>query len=63
MYNGSNNYNAFKLAPSETVVSRTLQSRYRNFSNVIWRSGKPALDSEWNLINDMTMETLSRWIT
>lgn len=62
MYNGSNDYNFFRLNPSETVVSRTLQSRYRNFSNVVWRSGKPALDSEWNLINDMTTEMLSSYI-
>jgi hypothetical protein len=62
MYNGSNDYGAFKLIPSENVVSRTLQARYRNFSNVVWRSGKPALDSEWNLINDMTTEFLSSFI-
>jgi hypothetical protein len=62
MNTGTNDYNAKKLTPSEVVVSRTLQARYRSFSNVIWRSGKPALDSEWNLINDMTTEFLSSYI-
>ena len=64
MYNGTNDYNATKLpsAPSEVIVSRTLQSRYRAFSNVVWRAGKPALDSEWNLINDISTEWLSNFI-
>jgi hypothetical protein len=62
MYNGTNDYGVKKLTPSETIVSRTLQSRYRSFSNVVWRSGKPALDSEWNLINDMATEMLSSFI-
>jgi hypothetical protein len=59
MYNGTNDYGIKKLIPAELIVSRTLQSRYRSFSNVIWRSGKPALDSEWNLINDMATELLT----
>jgi len=56
MNNGTNNYDAFKTSPTEEIVSRTLQSNYRSYSNVIWRTGKPALDSEWNLINDMATE-------
>jgi hypothetical protein len=56
MNEGTNNYGVFKLTPSDEIVSRTLQANYRNFSNVIWRTGKPALDSEWNLINDMATE-------
>ena len=59
---GTNDYGVKKLVPSETIVSRTLQTRYRSFSNVIWRTGKPALDSEWNLINDMSSEMLTSFI-
>lgn len=59
---GNNDYNAQKLVPSETVVSRTLQSKNRFWSNVVWRTGKPALDSEWNLINDLSFETLTNLI-
>jgi len=59
---GTNKYDAWKLVPSETIVSRTLQSKNRFWSNVIWRAGKPALDSEWNLINDMAMDSISNLI-
>lgn len=54
MDNGTNNYGAFKRTPSEEIVSRTQQAKFRSFSNVIWRTGKPALDSEWNLLNDVS---------
>lgn len=56
MNNGTNDYNASKLTPSEEIVSRTLQAKNRSFLNVIWRTGKPALDSEWNLLNDVASE-------
>jgi hypothetical protein len=64
MNNGTNNYNETKLpiAPSEQIVSRTLQSRYRSFSNVVWRPGKPVLDSEWNLINDISLDWLTSYV-
>jgi hypothetical protein len=58
---GNNDYNK-KIVPSETVVSRTLQAKNRLWTNVIWRTGKPALDSEWNLINDMATEFLGNLI-
>lgn len=60
--NGTNDYDAQKLVPSEVIVSRTLQSKNRNWSNVVWRTGKPALDSEWNLINDANFEVVSNLI-
>lgn len=60
--NGTNNYNGQKLTPAEAIVSRTLQSRNRFWSNVIWRTGRPALDSEWNLHNDVNLEMLSTLI-
>ena len=59
---GTNDYGVKKLIPAEVIVSRTLQAKNRSFSNVIWRSGKPALDSEWNLINDMSAEVLTNYI-
>jgi len=58
MNEGTNNYGVFKLTPTDEIVSRTLQANYRNYSNVIWETGKPALDSEWNLINDMASDNL-----
>jgi len=61
MLKGTNDYNQSKLIPAETIVSRTLQAKNRNFTNVIWRSGKPALDSEWNLINDLSAEWLTKY--
>ena len=60
--NGTNDYDAQKLIPAEVIVTRTLQSKNRNWSNVVWRTGKPALDSEWNLINDMNFEVVSNLI-
>ncbi|MDD5650327.1 MAG: hypothetical protein PHF86_07925 [Candidatus Nanoarchaeia archaeon] len=62
MDNGTNNYGVFKRTPSEEIVSRTLQANFRNFSNVIWRTGKAALDSEWNLLNDVAGNTVSNLI-
>lgn len=59
---GTNNYNALKLTPSEEIVSRTIQTNYKSYTNVIWRTGKPALDSEWNLINDLSMEMFTNTI-
>ena len=60
--NGTNDYNAQKLTPSEVIVSRTLQSRNRYWTNVVWRAAKPALDSEWNLINDMDLERVAHLV-
>jgi hypothetical protein len=63
---GNNDYNSQKLIPTETIVSRTLQAKNRFWTNIIWRTGKPALDSEWNLMNDTSMEmicNLTRSIT
>lgn len=59
---GTNNYSISKQTPTEVIVSRTLQAKNRAWSNVIWRTGKPPLDSEWNLINDMVTETVSSLI-
>jgi hypothetical protein len=56
---GTNDYNALELVPDEVIVSRTLQSKNRFWTNIIWRPGKPALDSEWNLSNDIAIENIS----
>ena len=59
MSDGTNDYNGSKITPSEEIVSRTLQAKNRSFLNVIWRTAKPALDSEWNLLNDVALELFS----
>jgi hypothetical protein len=37
-------------------VSRTLNSKDHQFSNVVWQKGKPPLDSEFSLITQMIQE-------
>jgi len=37
-------------------VSRTLSAKDRQFSTVVWQKGKPPLDSELNLISQITQE-------
>lgn len=62
MNNGTNNYGLFKTDPAEEIVGKTLQTSYRSYSNVIWRTGKPALDYEWNLLNDMSNDGFSNLV-
>lgn len=41
-------------------VTRTLDALARQFTAVIWQDGKPPLDSELNLISQMTWENLAQ---
>lgn len=43
-------------------VSRTLSALARQFSTVVWQQGKPPLDSEFNLMSQVTWENLSQLI-
>ena len=51
-------------------VSRTLSALARQFTTVVWQQGKPPLDSEFNLMSQVTWEkpvpmgsiTSSLWI-
>lgn len=39
-----------------TGVSRTLNAKDHQFSTVVWQKGKPPLDSEFNLVNQIAQE-------
>lgn len=43
-------------------VSRTLSALARQFSTVVWQQGKPPLDSEFNLMSQITWENLSQLV-
>ena len=43
-------------------VSRTLSALARQFSTVVWQSGKPPLDSEFNLMSQISWENLSQMV-
>lgn len=45
-----------------TTVSRTLQAESRAFDTIIFNAGKPALDSEINLLYDITSDKLQKYI-
>jgi len=62
MNEGTRNYNKGYI-PSEEVVSRTLQAKNRFWVNIVWRTGKPALDSEWNLLDDVGSEWLRNLVS
>ncbi len=62
MNQGTRDYNK-SFIPAEDVVSRTLQAKNYAWMNVIWRTGKPALDSEWNLLDDLGMEWLRNLVS
>lgn len=47
----------------KTTVSRTLTTEDRQYTNVIWQAGKPPLDSELNLVGQISTDNLSTAIS
>jgi hypothetical protein len=45
-----------------TTVSRTLQAEFRAFDTLVFNAGKPALDSEINLLYDIAADKLQKYI-
>lgn len=47
----------------KTTVSRTLDTTNRQYTNVVWQAGKPPLDSELNLVGQISTDNLSKTVS
>ena len=51
------------MADDFKYPTRTLSTEGRQFTNVIWQAGKPPLDSELNLMGQLSSDNLVRTLS